>query len=139
MGIKKSPFIDATFAAELLGVQTIDVLDFIAAGKLTSYGGKDRNPFVQTVQVEQLAAEMGRDPAVQPSVRKRASQNPVRRVELRLRHDARWSDVSDEDIRVWARGLEPHTRVAARKIATTAVEGLQHVLSILDKSDQPSS
>lgn len=126
----RSPFIDASFAAELLGLQTVDVLDLIAAGKLASMGGKDRNPFVRTAQVEQLAREMGRD-LDEPPAKRRASQNPVRRIELRLRHDTRWSDVSEADIRLWARSLDEHSRTAARSIAKTALDKLHMLADVI--------
>jgi len=133
LGQRAFPFVDATFAAEMLGVPVADVLQWVADGRLTSYGGKERNPFLRTVQVEELGREMGRDPA-EPPVRRRASQNPVRRVELRLRHDAKWSDVSEEDLQAWLREADAPSRAAAEKVARTAVDRLNRMLSLLAPS-----
>lgn len=132
MTSNKYPFVDAVFAAELLGVQTADVLEWIASGRLSSFGGKDRNPFVRTGEVEALARELGRD-LTPPPAKRRATQNPVRRVELRIRHDTRWSDVSEEDIRAWARELDGPTRIASQKVAATAVDRLRRILDVLNE------
>ena len=135
MSSSRPPFIDASFAADLLGLQTADVLDLVASGKLASLGGKDRNPFVRTAQVEALAKEMGRDLS-EPAAKKRATQNPVKRIELRLRHDARWSEVAEEDIAAWTRGLDDSSRQAARKVAEAAVNRLQLVLAATEQSTE---
>jgi hypothetical protein len=135
MTINRFPFVDATYAAELLGVQPADILDWIAAGRLQTFGGKERNPFVRTAQVEELARELGRD-INQPPAKKRASQDPVRRIELRLRHDSRWTDVTDADLQSWARGLDSYSRAAARQVATTALDRLKHVLAIVGSNSE---
>jgi len=132
MTINKFPFVDASFAAEMLGVQTADVLDFITEGKLQAYGGKERNPFVRTAQVEQLARDLGRELGP-PAPKRRAADNPVRRVELRLRADARWADIRDEDIEAWARDQDEHARAAARSVAETTGSRLARVIDILDR------
>lgn len=129
----KFPFIDASFAAELLDVQTADILQWIAEGKLTAFGGKERNPFVRTAQVEALARELGRE-VKQPSTKRRAADNPVRRVELRLRHDARWNDVSEADIEAWVRDSDQPSRGAARQVAEATLAKLRRLLEALEKS-----
>lgn len=135
MSARRPPFIDASYAAELLGVQARDVLDWVEAGRLSRFGGKDQNPFLRTAEVERLASELGVDLS-RPPVRRRASQNPVRRVELRIRHDAKWSEISAEDITAWARELDQHTRAAARQVAETAMQRLNQVLQTLDGSSR---
>ena len=134
MSSNQAPFIDASFAAELLGVQTADILDLIASGKLARLGGKDRNPFVRTSQVEALAKELGKG-LEEPPVKRRASQNPVRRVELRLRHDTRWNEVTDADLAAWARSLDESGRRAAKQVAERTSERLRCALVALEASD----
>jgi len=126
----KFPFVDASFAAEILGVQTSDILDLIDSGRLKAYGGKERNPFVRTADVEALAGELGRE-TVQPPAKRRAADNPVRRIELRLRADSRWADVTDDDLTAWIRLQDEHSVTAARKVAETAMARIGRLLEIL--------
>lgn len=128
-------FVDASYAAELLGVTTPDVLEWITEGKLTTFGGSPRNPFVRLSQVEILAQELGRDIS-QPPAKRRASQNPVRRVELRIRHDARWSEITDDDILAWAKGLDEATRAASLRVVSTAIERLRRVLDSIRSNEK---
>jgi hypothetical protein len=124
------PFIDATQAAELVGVPRSEVLDWIAQGRLASFGGKVQNPFVRRADLERLARDVGltlHDEVPRGS----RSKNPSRRVQLRITADARWSEVAPEDIEAWARELETVERIAARRVAETALARLQHVLDRL--------
>ena len=129
----KFPFVDASFAAEMLGVQTADILDWINEGRLHAYGGKDRNPFVRTAEVQELAATLGKE-LDRPPAKRRAADNPVRRVELRLRHDARWSDIAERDIESWAREQDAHGLAAARTVAETALDRLSRIIDAVEKS-----
>ena len=119
-------------AAELLGVQIADVLDWVAAGKLQTYGGKERNPFLRTTQVEELARELGRELG-QPAAKRRQADNPVRRVELRIRADARWADIADSDFEAWVREQDTHALSAARHVAETARDRIGRLIELLDR------
>ena len=130
MDAVKFPFVDASFAAELLGVQTADVLSWIAEGKLQTFGGKERNPFVRTTQLEALAREMGKELG-EPAKKRRAADNPVRRVELRIRHDAKWSEITDTDLQAWLREQDPSSLAAAKRVVDTTTERLDRMRRLL--------
>jgi hypothetical protein len=137
MTATKYPFVDASFAAELLGVQPADILEWIASGRLKTFGGKDKNPFVRTAEVEALASELGRElGAIVP--KRRAADNPVRRVELRIRHDARWTDITAADIEAWRREQDDHSLAAARSVAQTGRERLEQIIAVIDDSKRTS-
>ncbi|HZT97158.1 MAG TPA: hypothetical protein VFB34_10015 [Chloroflexota bacterium] len=123
------PFVDATFAAEMLGVGLDEILTWVQEGRLKTYGGKDRNPFLRTVELKTLADELGHTP--QPAASRRAADNPVKRVGLRIRADARWSQVSPEDIRRWTRETDDASKRAAVTVAETAMDRLRTLLEIL--------
>jgi hypothetical protein len=131
----RPPFVDASYAAELLGVNTIDVLDWVEEGKLNAYGGAPRNPFVRMSEIESLGKELGRDLS-EPPTKRRATQNPIRRVELRIRHDAKWSEVNAEDIRSWARGLDASMKQGALQVVTTSLDRLNFARTLLEVKEE---
>jgi hypothetical protein len=131
--ITRFPFIDAVHAAELLGVDRADILEWIRQGRLASYGGKEQNPFVRTTDIERLATELGYTLASEQPKR-RGTQDPVKRVQLRITADARWANVAPEDIDHWVRSLDESARNAARQVAKTAIARLEYVLRLLSES-----
>jgi hypothetical protein len=106
------------------------VLDLIAEGKLRTYGGKASNPFVRSAEVAALASDVA---ALEAEEQPRRVKSASARVRQRLTADSRWSEISEDDIRDWARRSDPAGRQAARKAAVTARERLQAVLRILDE------
>ena len=123
-------FIDSVHAAELLQISQDTVLDLVSEGKLRTYGGKAANPFLRSADVMALAPQLGvSDMEPQPKRVKSASA----RVRQRIMADARWSDVSEEDIKDWARRTDPASKQAARKAAVTARERLLTLLRVLDE------
>jgi hypothetical protein len=124
-------FIDSVHAAELLGVSQDAVLDLVKEGKLHTFGGRASNPFLRSAEVMALAPQLTTgEPSPQPKRVKSASA----RVRQRLTADARWSDVSEDDIRDWAGRTDAAGKQAARKAATAARERLALLLRVLDES-----
>jgi len=131
----KYPFIDAAFAAEMMGVAQSEILEWIEQGRLQSYGGKERNPFVRTADVERVASELGRTLGTgKPG---RSSHNPVRRIQLRLRSDSRWSELSTSDIGEWFNQSDAASRNAGAKVARLAVERLNALIALVDQEKEP--
>lgn len=128
-------FIDSVHAAEILHVSQDAILDLVAEGKLRTFGGRASNPFLRSADVAALAAEIA---PVQTEEQTRRVKSASARVRQRLTADARWADVSEDDIREWARRSDPAGRQAARKAAVTARERLQAVLQVLDEQSQES-
>lgn len=128
-------FIDAVHAAELLRVSPDTLLDLIAEGRLRTYGGKAANPFLRSADVLALAPQLGVSELDEEPKR---VKSPAARVRQRLTADARWSDVSEDDIREWARREDPASREAGRTAARTALERLSALLSVLEDAESGS-
>lgn len=126
--LERFAFVDATHAAEVLHVSQEQVVEWIEAGRIQSYGGKPSNPFVRSADVAAIIAELGIDAEEPPKRTKSASA----RVQQRLTADSRWSDLSEADIREWVRRAEPVRRQAARTAAMHAVGKLQALLRALN-------
>jgi hypothetical protein len=60
-------------------------------------------------------------------------KSPSARVQQRITADARWGDVSEEDIRDWASRADDARLHAARKAARTAIERLSFLLQVVDE------
>lgn len=131
--MSRPPFVDAAYAAEQLGVSPETVLDWISEGKLKVYGGRASNPFIRTVDIAALAEEFGLPKETESPRRVKSSSA---RVQTRITADARWSDISEEDVREWAQRADGPRRQAARKAASTAVQRLKTVLNVLDELDK---
>jgi hypothetical protein len=124
-------FIDSVHAAEMLGLSQDAVLDLVKEGKLRTFGGRGNNPFLRSADVMALAPQVRpADAGPQPKRVKSASA----RVRQRVTADARWSDVTEADIRDWAARTDAPGRQAARKAANTARERLELLLRILNES-----
>lgn len=127
-------FIDAVHAAELLRVPQDTVMDLIAQGRLRTYGGRTTNPFLRSAEVLALVPELG---VSETEEEPRRVKGPAARVRQRLTADARWSDISEDDIREWARRTDPAGREAGRTAARTALERLSTVLAALEERLPP--
>lgn len=120
-------FIDAVHAAEILRVTPETVVDWVASGRLRSFGGKATNPFLRSADVAALAEEMGIEEGEPP----RRTKSPTVRVQQRLTADARWSEIGEDDIREWISRADPARRQAARQAAEHARTRLDLVLRLL--------
>lgn len=125
-------FVDAVYAAQMLNVTTDVILDLVKSGKLRRFGGRPDNPFVRSADVAALAEEFGVQAAEEPPRRVKSASA---RVQSRLTADSRWADISEDDIREWARRAEPARRRAARKAALSAREHLATVVQVLDEME----
>src|SRR5579872_3541326 len=134
MALDRYPFIDSVLAAEFLHVSQDTVLDWISEGRLRAFGGKPSNPFLRSADVAAMASELG----ISPGEPARRIKSASARVQARLTADARWSDVSDDDIRDWARRADAARRQAARAAALAARQRLEMVLRALDELQNPA-
>lgn len=125
------PFIDAAYAADMLHVPVDTILDWVATGKLSPYGGRAGNPFLRSRDVMAVAEQLGI--GGQDTETPKRVKSASARVQQRLTADARWTDVSEDDIRDWAARADAARCAAARKAAASALERLQVVLRVLDE------
>ena len=126
--LERFAFIDSVIAAEVLHVTQDTVLDWVKEGRLHPMGGKPGNPFLRSAEVAALVLELGIETDEPPRRTKSASA----RVQARLTADARWSDLSEDDIREWAKRADSARRQAARQTATRARAMLEAVLRATD-------
>jgi hypothetical protein len=132
----KPAFVDVSYASEMLRVPLADLLDMVSSGRLRTFGGPPKNPFVRLTDVEAIAEERGAG-LEQPPVRRRATDDPAKRVALRLRHDARWNTVDTADIDLWSRTLTKEERLAAISVGRAAIERLAYLVKRLESSPSP--
>jgi len=130
--VSTPPFIDAAYAADLLHVSLDTILDLIREGKLTRFSGSASNPFLRSQDVLALARELGA--ASEPEPPKRVKSASAK-VQTRLTADARWADITVDEIQDWAARADAPRRQAARKAAATAKERLEKVLQALSESE----
>jgi hypothetical protein len=124
-------FVDSVIAAEALQVTQDAVLDWIREGRLKAYGGKPSNPFLRSVDVAALVQELG-VVAADP----KRTKSPTAKVQARITADARWSDISIDDIQSWVRRSDTSRRQAARSAAMTAQHRLSVLLEALQQQDE---
>jgi hypothetical protein len=80
-----------------------------------------------------VASELGRTIRIG---KPKPSQNPVRRIQLRLRADSRWADLSPSDINEWFNQSDPASRVAGAKVARLAVERLKTLIAQVEQDKE---
>lgn len=124
------PFVDVTYAADMFHVSPDLIHDWLREGRLKAVGGKSSNPFVRTVDVAALAADIAPLDSNEPPKRVKSAST---RVQTRLTADAKWAEVSDSDIRDWAQRADPARLRAARKAVDATQERLRAVLGVLDE------
>ncbi|NWJ44398.1 MAG: hypothetical protein HXX08_00820 [Chloroflexi bacterium] len=137
--IIRPAFMDAVEAAANLKTDRQTVLQYIQEGKLKSFGGKSGNPFVRTADVDALAAVLGILPTKEeepPDPRTVQKNDPVRKIKLRIQQDAKWNELSESDMRLWAKEIDPVTFVSMRKVATEAISKLESLIKIIDETSK---
>ena len=132
---------DAVEAAANLKTDRQTVLQYIQEGKLKTFGGKSGNPFVRTADVDKLAEALGVLPTAEeepPDPRAVQRSDPVRKIKLRIQQDAKWNELGESDMRLWAKEIDPVTFVSMRKVATEAISKLKLLIKIIDKTANQS-
>jgi hypothetical protein len=130
-------FMDATEAAAHLKTDRLAVLDYIKQGKLKTFGGKRDNPFVRSEDVVKLAEELqiAKDESETVDPKTVHRNDPVRKVKLRIQQDAKWNEVDEAAMHVWAAELDPISYKRMRKVAVDAIAQLQKILVALDEAE----
>src|SRR5262249_36197443 len=115
-------FMDAGETARTLGIDRVTLDQWVKDGRIKTHRGVGRDFFFRASDVEalyhelhpkaELAAAVADDEressestaaVAQPAARKK--QDPQMRVYLRLQADAKWYDISEEDMRFWFQQL----------------------------------
>jgi hypothetical protein len=130
--IERFAFVDSVHAAEFLHLTQEAVLDLIAGGRLSPFGGKPSNPFLRSADVAALAEELG----VSEDEAPKRTKSPTARVQTRLTADARWADIGEGDLREWVTRADDARRSGARAAAQVARQRLELLIQIVDEHER---
>ena len=142
-------FVDAGDAARRLGVDRVTLEQWTRDGRIKAHRGVGKDVFYRTAEVEALYAELHpaselaeaveadeRESAgeAQPAaVPARKKQDPQMRVYLRLQADAKWYDISEEDIQVWFQQLAPDGFERNRRNVEHTIGKLQYLVGLIEE------
>ncbi|HLL79118.1 MAG TPA: helix-turn-helix domain-containing protein [Ktedonobacteraceae bacterium] len=154
-GSGRFAFIDAGEAARMLDIDRVTLEQWVREGRLRAHRGVGRDAFYRTSDVEALYNELhpatelaqaiadderesGGDQAQggpitigKGPVRKK--QDPQMRVYLRLQADAKWYDISEDDIRTWFKQLAPDGYERNKRNAQHAIKKLQYLVEQIEE------
>ncbi len=139
-------FVDAGEAARRLGIDRVTLDQWVKDGRIRPHRGVGRDSFFRAGDVEALynelhpAAELAdavaadeQDSAGEtPAGPVRKKQDPQMRVYLRLQADAKWFDISEEDIRLWFQQLAPDGYERNKRNAEHTIKKLQYLISLIE-------
>ena len=142
-------FVDAGEAARILGIDRVTLDQWVRDGRIKPHRGVGREAFFRTSEVEALynelhpAAELAEAVAAderesaggeEKGAPARKKQEPQMRVYLRLQADAKWYDISEEDIRTWFRQLAPDGYERNKHNAEHTIKKLQYLVSLIEEA-----
>ena len=142
-------FVDAGEAARILGIDRVTLDQWVRDGRIKPHRGVGREAFFRTSEVEALynelhpAAELAEAVAAderesaggeEKGAPARKKQDPQMRVYLRLQADAKWYDISEEDIRTWFRQLAPDGYERNKNNAEHTIKKLQYLVSLIEEA-----
>ncbi len=141
-------FIDAGEAARMLGIDRVTLDQWVRDGRIKPHRGVGRDVFFRTSDVEALynelhpeadlaeavAADERESAGEAEKVPVRKKQDPQMRVYLRLQADAKWYDVSEEDIRTWFQQLAPEGYERNKRNAEHTITKLQYLVSLIEEA-----
>lgn len=143
-------FVDAGEAARILGIDRVTLDQWVRDGRIKPHRGVGREAFFRTSEVEALynelhpAAELAEAVAAderesaggeEKGAPARKKQDPQMRVYLRLQADAKWYDISEEDIRTWFRQLAPDGYERNKHNAEHTIKKLQYLVSLIEEAE----
>ena len=145
-------FVDAGDAARRLGIDRVTLDLWVKEGRIKTHRGVGRDVFFRATDVEALYNELhpsselaeavaldesqsakGSMPIIQPT---RKKQDPQMRVYLRLQADAKWYDISEEDIRTWFHQLAPDGYERNKRNAEHSIQKLQLLVALIEDAQQ---
>lgn len=139
-------FIDASATAQRLGIDRVTLDLWVKEGRLKARGGFFRASDVEALLNElHPAADMAdsveedeQDSAgeVAPGKPVRKKQDPQMRVYLRLQADTKWFDISDDDIQVWFKQLDPDGFERNKRNVEHTIRKLQLVANLIEDAQK---
>ena len=150
-GSGRFAFMEAGEVARRLGIDRVTLEMWIKEGRIKTHRGVGREAFFRASDVEalykelhpsaELAAAVAADESESagesaPTTVARKKQEPQMRVYLRLQADAKWYDISEDDIRVWFQQLAPDGYERNKRNAEHTIKKLQYLVSLIDEAQQ---
>jgi excisionase family DNA binding protein len=150
-GSGRFAFMDAGEAARRLGIDRVTLELWVKEGRIKTHRGVGREAFFRAGDVEalykelhpstELAVAVAADESESagessPIANARKKQDPQMRVYLRLQADAKWYDISEEDIRFWFQQLAPDGYERNQRNAEYAIKRLQYLVSLIEDAQQ---
>jgi hypothetical protein len=142
-------FMDAGEAARRLSIDRVTLDQWVKEGRIKTHRGVGRDAFFRAGDVEtlynelhpagELAEAVAADEAESAGDSKtptKKKQDPQMRVYLRLQADAKWYDVSEEDIRTWAQLLAPDGYERNKRNAEHTIKKLQLLVGLLEDAQK---
>ena len=147
-------FMDASEVARRLKIDRLTLDQWIRDGRIKAYRGVGKDSFFKTAEVEALYKELYPETAVAAAIAAdegvsaagatgqplqlgvRKKQDAQMRVYQRLLADAKWYDISEADIREWARQLAPDGYDRNKKNAQHAIQKLQYAVSLIEEAQE---
>ena len=144
-------FVDAGEAARMLGIDRVTLEQWVREGRLKPHRGVGRDSFYRTADLQALYNELHpatelaeaiaadeRDSASEQEGEAkgpaRKKQEPQMRVYLRLQADAKWYDISEDDIRTWFNQLAPDGYERNKKNAEHTIRKLQYLVGLIEEA-----
>ncbi|HZS77620.1 MAG TPA: helix-turn-helix domain-containing protein [Ktedonobacteraceae bacterium] len=148
-GNSRFAFLDAGETARRLGIDRVTLDSWVREGRLKAYRGVGKDSFFRTGDVEALYAELHpsaeqaeaiaadeRESAGETPTPARKKQDPQMRVYLRLQADAKWYDISEDDIREWFKQLAPDGYERNKRNAQHTIKKLQFLVSLIEEAQK---
>ena len=149
-GGNRFAFVDAGEAARILGIDRVTLDQWIKEGRVRPHRGVGKESFFRTADLdalynelhpaEELAAAIAADEresageTAQEQAPARKKQDPQMRVYLRLQADAKWYDISEDDIHTWFKQLAPDGYERNKRNAQHTIKKLQLLVSLIEEA-----
>ena len=150
-GAGRFAFMDAGETARRLGIDRLTLDNWVREGRIKTRRGAGRDVFFRTADVEALYQELHPASEVAEAIAAdeqesasetsqpgpaRKKQDPQMRVYLRLQADAKWYDVSEEEIRIWFQQLAPDGYERNKRNAQHSIKKLQYLVSLIEEAQE---
>ena len=154
-------FLDAGETARRLGIDRVTLDQWIRDGRIKAYKGVGRDSFFKTSEVDalyselhpaaELAAAVAEDEretaatqagAAGQSIQltpRRKQHDPQMKVYLRLQADAKWFDITEEDISTWFKQLSPEGYERNKRNVEHTIKKLQYLVDLIDDGQKRMS
>ncbi len=143
-------FIDAGEAARQLRIDRVTLDQWVRDGRIKPYRGVGKDAFFRASDVEALYNELYPSSELAEAVAAderesageeekgpaRKKQDPQMRVYLRLQADAKWYDISEEDIRTWFQQLAPDGYERNKRNAEHTIKKLEFLVSLIEEAQK---